>query len=89
MKKFSIAMAILAAMVFTACNNNDAVVIRLNETELELVKGETKQLTATILPAEANPAFEWFSSNPECVQFLRLVWLRLKSYIIKMHLTQM
>ena len=67
MKKFSIAMAILAAMVFTACNNNDAVVIRLNETELELVKGETKQLTATILPAEANPAFEWFSSMPEYV----------------------
>ena len=67
MKKFSIALAILAAMVFTACNNNDAVVIRLNETELELVKGETKQLTATILPAEANPAFEWFSSNPEYV----------------------
>lgn len=67
MKKFSIAMAFLAAMVFTACKNNDVVVIRFDETKLELVKGSTKQLTATILPADPNPAYEWYSSNPEYV----------------------
>ena len=67
MKKFSIALAIFAAMVFTACNNNEVVVIRLDETQLELVKGSTKQLTATILPADPNAAYEWFSSMPEYV----------------------
>ena len=67
MKKFSIAMAILAAMVFTACNNNDVVVIRLDETQLEMVKGSTKQLTATIIPADPGAAYEWFSSMPEYV----------------------
>lgn len=67
MKKFSIAMAVLAAMVFTACNNNDVVVIRLDETQLEMVKGSTKQLTATVIPADPGAAYEWFSSMPEYV----------------------
>lgn len=67
MKKFSIAMAVIAAMILTACNNDNVVVIRLNETQIELVKGSTKQLTATILPSEANPTYEWFSSMPEYV----------------------
>ena len=67
MKKFSIAMAILAAMVFTACNDNEVVVIRLDETQLEMVKGSTKQLNATIIPADPNAAYEWFSSMPEYV----------------------
>ena len=67
MKNFSIAMAVLVGMIFTACNNDDVVVIRLDETELELVKGSTKQLKATIIPADKNAAFEWFSSMPEYV----------------------
>ena len=67
MKNFSIALAILAAMVFTACNKNDVVVIRLNETNVEMVKGSTKQLIATVVPEDKNAAIEWFSSMPEYV----------------------
>ena len=67
MKNFSIAMAILAAMVFTACNKNDDVIIRLDETKLELVKGESKQLVATVIPEAENASIEWFSTMPEYV----------------------
>ena len=67
MKNFSIALAILAAIVFTACNKNDVVVIRLNETNVEMVKGSTKQLIATVVPEDKNAAIEWFSSMPEYV----------------------
>ena len=67
MKNFSIAMAILAAMVFIACNKNDDVIIRLDETKLELVKGESKQLVATVIPEAENASIEWFSTMPEYV----------------------
>lgn len=67
MKNFSIALAILAAMAFTACNKSDVVVIRLNETNLEMVKGSTKQLVATVVPEVKDAAVEWFSSMPEYV----------------------
>ena len=67
MKKIFIAMAALAALVFTSCDNKETVVIRLDETVLSLVKGSTKQLNATVIPADENAVFEWFSSNPEYV----------------------
>ena len=67
MKKVFIAMAALAALVFTSCDKKETVVIRLDENKLELVKGATRQLNATIIPADDNAAFEWFSSNPEYV----------------------
>ena len=67
MKNFPIAMAILAAMVFTACNKNDVVIIRLDETDLELVKGETRQLKATVIPEDESASIEWFSTMPEYV----------------------
>ena len=67
MKKIFIAMAALAALVFTSCDKKETVVIRLDENKLELVKGATRQLNATIIPADENAAFEWFSSNPEYV----------------------
>ena len=60
-------MAALAALVFTSCDKKETVVIRLDENKLELVKGATRQLNATIIPADDNAAFEWFSSNPEYV----------------------
>ena len=50
MKNISIFVALFAAMVFASCNKNEVVVIRLDETELELIKGETKQLKATVVP---------------------------------------
>lgn len=67
MKKIFIAMAALAALVFTSCDKKETVVIRLDETVLSLVKGSTKQLNATVIPADENAVFEWFSSNPEYV----------------------
>lgn len=42
--------------------------IQLNETELELVAGDTKTLTATVLPAEATyKSLTWTSSKPSIV----------------------
>lgn len=67
MKKIFIAMAALAALVFTSCDKKETVVIRLDETVLSLVKGSTKQLKATVIPADDNASFEWFSSMPEYV----------------------
>ena len=67
MKKIFIAMAAMAALVFTSCDKKETVVIRLDETVLSLVKGSTKQLNATVIPADENAVFEWFSSNPEYV----------------------
>ena len=67
MKKILLAMAAMAALLFTACNEKETVVIRLDKTAIELVKGSTKQLKATILPADENAALEWFSSMPEYV----------------------
>ena len=67
MKNISIFVAFFAALVFASCNKNEVVVIRLDETELELIKGETKQLKATVVPADASASIEWFSSMPEYV----------------------
>jgi uncharacterized protein YjdB len=67
MKNISIFVALFAAMVFASCNKNEVVVIRLDETELELIKGETRQLKATVVPADASASIEWFSSMPEYV----------------------
>lgn len=67
MKNISIFVALFAAMVFASCNKNEVVVIRLDETELELIKGETRQLKATVVPADASASVEWFSSMPEYV----------------------
>lgn len=67
MKNISIVVAVLAAIAFTSCNKNEGVVIRLDQTELELVKGAEKQLTATVIPADESAPLEWFSSMPEYV----------------------
>jgi hypothetical protein len=67
MKNISILVAFFAAMVFASCNKNETVVIRFDETELELIKGETKQLNAIIVPSDESASIEWFSSMPEYV----------------------
>ena len=67
---------ILNALIFVGCSkNNDAVengnddevkvsVIKLNNTTLSLIPGETGQLIATILPENAtNKTIKWSSSN--------------------------
>ena len=67
MKRIYIAIAALATLVFAACNEKATVIVRLDETAFELVKGSTRQLKATVLPADDKASFEWFSSMPEYV----------------------
>lgn len=67
MKKFSFVAVVMAALAMMSCNTSDQVVIRLEETALKLVKGETKQLTAVVLPEGESVEIEWFSSKPEYV----------------------
>lgn len=66
MKNIFIAVALLAAMTFTSCKRNDVVIVRLDETSLELVKGSEKQLKATVIPSDGSEV-TWFSTNPEYV----------------------
>lgn len=62
-------VATLAVLAFTACRTEgDAVIaLRLDESELELVKGTEKQLVATTVPLVDDVVLEWRSSMPEYV----------------------
>lgn len=62
-------VATLAVLAFTACKTEgDAVIaLRLDESELELVKGTEKQLVATTVPVVDDVVLEWRSSMPEYV----------------------
>lgn len=62
-------VATLAVLAFTACKTEDDAVIalRLDESELELVKGTEKQLVATTVPVVDDVVLEWRSSMPEYV----------------------
>lgn len=62
-------VATLAVLAFTACKTEDDAVIalRLDESELELVKGTEKQLVATTVPLVDDVVLEWRSSMPEYV----------------------
>ena len=69
MRNIFILAAMSAVMAFVSCGNNadDVLALRLDETEIELVKGSEKQLTAVTVPASDVTAFEWYSSQPEYV----------------------
>lgn len=67
MKNIYIALALMAVMAVASCKHDAGVVIRLDETAIELVKGSEKQLKATVIPADDNAVIEWFSSMPEYV----------------------
>ena len=66
MKNIFIAVALLAAITLSSCKKNDVVIVRLDETSLELVKGSEKQLKATVIPSDGSKV-TWFSTNPEYV----------------------
>ena len=55
-------------MGFTSCSGDDDVAvtgIRLDKTELTLLKGESSKLTATVFPENAtDPTVKWNSANP-------------------------
>ena len=61
----SAALVILAAV---SCNNKEEKVlaVRLDKTKIELVKGESVQLNATVVPAQ-EAEFTWFSQDENYV----------------------
>lgn len=66
MKNISIALALMAVIAFASCKREAGVIIRLDETDIEMIKGSEKQLKATIIPA-VDASLEWFSTMPEYV----------------------
>ena len=68
-KKLSFVILSLMTMLigFTSCRGNDNVPvtgIRLDKTELTLLKGESSKLTATVSPEDAtDPTVKWKSSD--------------------------
>lgn len=62
------AAAIIAAFTALSCNNNDGEVlaVRLDKNAIELVKGESIQLTATVVP-EQDAEFTWSSQDEQYV----------------------
>ena len=69
MRNVFLAIAMSAVLFLSSCanRNDDVVALRLDQTELELVKGEVKQLTAVTVPVSDVTEFEWYSSMPEYV----------------------
>ena len=62
------AAAMLALISIVSCNNNEDQVqaVRLDKTKLEIVKGESVQLSAVVVP-EQDAEFEWFSESDQYV----------------------
>ena len=62
------AAAMRALISIVSCNNNEDQVqaVRLDKTKLEIVKGESVQLSAVVVP-EQDAEFEWFSENDQYV----------------------
>lgn len=69
MKKYLFkAAAIIAAISALSCNNNDdeVLAVRLDRNAIELVKGESIQLKATVVP-EQDAEFTWSSQDEQYV----------------------
>ena len=65
-KFFFFAASIVAAMCLSACKSeeqNQVMALRLDQTSIELVKGESQQLEATVVPADENAEIRWFSED--------------------------
>lgn len=62
------AAAMLALISIVSCNNSEdqVLAVRLDKTKIELVKGESVQLSAVVVP-EQDAEFEWFSENDRYV----------------------
>lgn len=69
MKTKILLTAILALVMIVSCKNNEdeVLAVRLNKTNLELVKGESVQLSAEVVPAQ-EAEFDWFSQDDKCVK---------------------
>lgn len=66
---------LLFAVVLSACigiasckkDEEKVLAVRLDKTSVEIVKGETLQLNATVVPADENAVIEWFSEDESYV----------------------
>ena len=65
---FLFPVVIFAAFVAVSCNNNETEVlaVRLDKTKIELVKGESIQLNAQVVPAQ-DAEFTWSSQDEQYV----------------------
>ena len=63
------AVLFMAVSIITACENEKAGVLalKLDNTSIELVKGETFQLNATLIPENENAEIRWFSEDESYV----------------------
>lgn len=68
MKTKILLAAMLALVMFVSCKSNEdeVLAVRLDKTRLELVKGESADLSAVVVPAQ-DAEFEWFSENEQYV----------------------
>lgn len=62
-------VASLVLLAFSSCRTDQSgiVALRLDETEIDLVKGEEKQLIVNTVPMKEDAVFKWSSSMPEYV----------------------
>ena len=59
--------AILAVVTAVSCNRaDDVLAVRLDNNKIELVKGESMQLNAQVVPAQ-DVEFTWYSQEPDYV----------------------
>lgn len=65
---FLFPVVIFAAFVAVSCNNNEneVLAVRLDKTKIELVKGESIQLNAQVVPAQ-DAEFTWSSQDEQYV----------------------
>ena len=69
MKKYIVSAAALCAILaLSSCNNNESEVlaVRLDKNSIELTKGESVRLNASVVP-DQEADFEWFSQDSEYV----------------------
>ena len=66
--KILLAAAMLALITIVSCKSNEdqVLAVRLDVTKLELVKGESAKLSASVVP-DQDAEFEWFSQDDKYV----------------------
>ncbi len=69
-KVFYFVAAVIVALALNSCRSEESGVlaVRLDETAIEIVKGETYQLKATVVPADDNAVITWKSEDEAYVK---------------------
>lgn len=66
---FQLAALLSAAISLASCNSDEkgTLAVRLDKTSLELVKGESFQLNAVVVPEDDDAVITWFSEDESYV----------------------